>query len=438
MSTTMQTVREREIVAAVGSLRETAELWLKNLVAKATLLGEEAEAQARVAELFAELGLDVVDLAIDEAALRQHPGYSPSFISYDGRVNVIGRHRIATPAGRSLILNGHIDVVPVGNADLWTRPPFEPSVDGDRLYGRGAADMKAGIVAFMIAYKALRDLGYEPASDVYLQSVIEEECTGNGALACLVAGYTADAAIIPEPSQQCITHSQVGVMWLSIEIDGHPAHAGHASEGFSAIEMGMSFFRALQVREEHWNKAENRHHLYRTHNKPINFNLGKIEGGEWTSSVPATCRLDIRIGFYPDRSCEEVRLEIEKCIEDAFRLHPASNSARYRISYQGLQAEGYEIDINLPVLESLRSVHRDVLGREAEDRAQTSTTDTRFFNLYGGIPATCYGPVGSSYHGIDEWVSLSSLIEVGSVIAVFISRWCGLRPVDQDAAPGTH
>ncbi|WP_437880082.1 M20 family metallopeptidase [Pseudomonas sp. LRF_L74] len=419
---------ERQIVEAVETLRAETVDWLSQLIAKPSLLGQEASAQAWVAERFAQLDLEVDNLVIDEDAIREHPGYSPSLISYDGRVNVIGRHRPQQTRGRSLIFNGHIDVVPVGDAALWTRPPFEPWVDGDRLYGRGGADMKSGIIAYLIAFKALRELGYEPAAEVILQSVIEEECTGNGALACLVAGYTADAAIITEPTNNGVMACQMGVMWLTLEVEGHPAHAARASQGFSAVEMGMRLFKALQEREAHWNEPQHRHHCYTHSHKPINFNLGRIEGGEWTSSVPTRCRLDIRVGFYPGRTIEDVRGELETCIQDAFAAHPASKDAQYRIRYEGFKAEGCEVDMNTPMVTSLKDVHRDVLGTEVAEYTFEGTTDARFFNLYGGIPATCYGATGDNIHGIDEWVSIDSIMDATKVLAVFIARWCQLNP----------
>lgn len=420
---------ESDILGAVENLRATTVEWLSQLIDKPSLLGEEASAQAWVAEKFDELGLEVINQVIDEAALRQHPGYSPSLVSYDGRVNVLGRHRPASAKGRSLIFNGHIDVVPVGDASLWTRPPFEAWVDNDRLYGRGGADMKSGIIAYMIAFKALQNLGYAPAADVIMQSVIEEECTGNGALACLVAGYTADAAIITEPTNNGVMSCQMGVMWLTIEIEGHPAHAAVASQGFSAVDMGLKLFEALKKVEAHWNEPARRHHCYEHSHKPINFNLGKIEGGEWTSSVPTRCRLDIRVGFYPDRTREEVKAELEACIEAAFVAHPAHGDARYQVRYQGFQAEGCEVDMNTPMVTSLQAAHRDVIGTDPGQFVFEGTTDARFFNLYGGIPATCYGASGGNIHGIDEWVSIDSVVNATKVLAVFIARWCELEKI---------
>ena len=167
MKTTTINALEHDIIAMVEEQREHAISLLGELVSHASLLGEEHSAQALVQRVFSEeLGLDVQALTIDESLIKDHPGYSPSLVSYDGRVNIIGTHQPAVEQGKSIIFNGHIDVVPVGDERLWTRPPFEAWVEGDKLYGRGASDMKAGIVSYIMAFKALKQLGYEPAAKV--------------------------------------------------------------------------------------------------------------------------------------------------------------------------------------------------------------------------------------------------------------------------------
>ncbi|MEQ8393398.1 MAG: M20/M25/M40 family metallo-hydrolase, partial [Thalassospira sp.] len=164
---------------AVSDRRSKAVDDLCALVRHDSLLGNEASAQNWIADRFAQMGLDVERVAIDINALRDQPGFSPPVIDgYDGRENIVGLHRPKSPTGRSLILNGHMDVVPTGPADKWRHGPFTPHVDGDWLYGRGAGDMKAGIISYCHALQALHDLGLEPAAPVILQSVVEEECTG--------------------------------------------------------------------------------------------------------------------------------------------------------------------------------------------------------------------------------------------------------------------
>ena len=411
---------------AVVQLRAPAVDMLRGLVAEASLLGEEAAAQQLMAQRFRQLGLRVDEFEIDELRIRDHPGYSPSILPYAGRRNVVGVHEPKGPVrGRSLILNGHIDVVPVGAQRLWTRPPFEPWIAGDKLYGRGAGDMKAGIVAYCMAFEALRNLGLEPAAPVYLQSVIEEECTGNGALACLMQGYRADAALIPEPIPGIMT-GQMGVMWVGIEVLGTPVHAAVAQTGVAAIEFAQYLCAKLKEIEAQWNQPENRHPHYAHHDHPINFNIGKLSGGEWASSVATQCRADVRIGFYPGMKPAQVRALIEAALKAAHEAHPKKTSVRYELIYEGFQAEGMLVDMNQPMVDTLKACHHAVAGGDMPLIASTATTDARFFQLYGGIPATCYGPQSGNTHGIDEWVSVSSMMEVTQVLALFVARWCGV------------
>jgi acetylornithine deacetylase len=423
---TLCPITEAELLAAVAAQRDEAVTFLQALVREPSLLGQEQSAQDLMRARFQALGLDVRDLAIDEAALKDHPGYSPSIVPYDGRVNVIGVHEPRAVRGRSLILNGHIDVVPVGAEVLWTRPPFEPWIDGDRLHGRGANDMKAGIVAYTMALQALHRLGWQPAARLVLQSVVEEECTGNGALACLVAGYTADAAIIPEPFDEVMS-AQMGVMWMTLDVYGVPVHASVAHTGIGAIEFAQYLVDKLRELEATWNEPRHRHTMYCNHEHPINFNLGRIEGGEWSSSVSTHCRVDMRLGFYPGVKPADVRQQVEALIRDAHAAHAAQASVKVDVSYHGFQAEGLVVDLQQPALQTLMQAHHDITGQTCGTRATTATTDVRFFHLYGNIPSTCYGPRGANIHGVDEWVSLDSLQQVTAVLALTIARWCGLE-----------
>ncbi|MEK9719822.1 MAG: peptidase dimerization domain-containing protein, partial [Quisquiliibacterium sp.] len=144
---------------------------------------------------------------------------------------------------------------------------------------------------------ALAHCGVAPAGEVYLQSVIEEECTGNGALACLARGYRGDAAIIPEPMGEHLLSAQVGVIWFQVKVRGRPAHVAVAGSGANAIEACWPLVQALHQMEHQWN--ERGHPAFAGHAHPVNFVLSKIEGGDWTSSVPAWCTFDMRIGLFP-------------------------------------------------------------------------------------------------------------------------------------------
>lgn len=424
--------------AAVRARRDRAVADLGDLVGHASLLGAEQSAQNWMANKFDAMGLRVEHVTIDVEALRDQPGFSPPVIeSYDGRENIVGIHTpkpSVKPGGQSLILNGHIDVVPTGPADLWQKPPFEPHVVDDWLYGRGSGDMKAGIIAYCHALSALHDIGLEPAAPVILQSVVEEECTGNGALACLHAGYRADCAIIPEPFNQTLMTAQLGVMWFRLHVTGSPAHVLDTSAGSNAIEAAYGFFEVLKEVEDLWNHPGHRHEAYGAHSHPVNFNLGKIDGGEWASTVPPACVADIRVGFYPGMKLPDIRQTIEAVAQNAVENHPACKGATFRIEYCGFQAEGCVMDDRHPMMTKIGELHREVTGAAIANYASTATTDARFFQIYGNIPATCYGPKAERIHGIDERVSISSMMEVAEVLALFIADWCGVIERDTHTA----
>lgn len=402
---------------------------LGRLVQADTTLGRELAGQEIMAGIFSDMGLAVETFDVDLDSIRDLPGFSPPVhADYANRPNVVANYTPHMPAaGRSLIFNGHIDVVPPGDASLWTSPAFEASERDGRIYGRGAGDMKSGLVAYCLAFEALRDLGYSPAAPVMFQSVIEEECTGNGALACVARGYRADAAIIPEPFQQTIMTSQLGVMWITVRVTGKPAHVLEASVGTNAIAASYMIFQGLQELEEEWNAPDHRHPEFRSNPHPVNFNLGRIEGGDWGSTVPCSASMLVRVGFYPGTSLKSVKAAVEGNIAATKARNPALAHVGIDISYHGFQAEGCTVDTNAPFMKLLSEAHRQVIGSEPETLASTATTDVRFFQLYGNTPATCYGPIGGSYHGIDEWVSIDSILSVSEVLSLFTAEWCGLQ-----------
>ena len=169
---------------------------------------------------------------------------------------MVGIHRPRNEAGRSLILQAHVDVVPPGPAGMWTHPPFEPVIEGDWLYGRGGADMKAGHAANIFALDALRRIGLQPAATVYVQSVVEEESTGNGALMTHLRGYKADAVLIPEPEDEKLVRANVGVLWFAVEVRGVPVHVRDMGAGANAIDAAYRVVAELRRIEEEWNAGK--------------------------------------------------------------------------------------------------------------------------------------------------------------------------------------
>ncbi len=423
------------IMAAVDELFDTETEFLAELTRFPSTRGNEQAAQDFMARAMADRGLSVDRWQIDVGDIRHLPGFSPVLGPYEDAVNVVGAHHSQTRKGRSLILNGHIDVVPEGPEAAWDSPPYAPRIDGGWMYGRGAGDMKAGLAANLFALDALRACGHVPAADVFVQSVVEEECTGNGALACLQRGYRAAAALIPEPMGEALVRAQVGVIWFQVHLLGRPTHAAVADKGANAVEAAIPLIHALHALEARWNAPENRHPEFVHTHHPLAFNIGRIEGGDWTSSVPAWCTFDVRIGIYPGQPIAEAKAEVEAVLQDAAREVHFLRNHMPRIVYHGFEAEGYVLaedqsDTALAAIAALETAHAAITGAPLDRVATTGTTDSRFFGLYADTPALVYGPHAEGVHGFNERVELESLRRVTQTTALFIADWCGLEPAD--------
>ena len=421
-----------KILSAVEANFDKQTDFLSELVSHPSTRGQEQSAQAYMADALSERGYSVDRWQINVDDIRHLPGFSPVIGSYDDAVNVVGTHKSATSKGRSLILNGHIDVVPAGPLDMWETPPFSPKVEGDWLYGRGAGDMKAGLVANLFALDALRSAGFAPAADVFFQSVVEEECTGNGALACLQRGYKADAVLIPEPFDETLVKAQTGVIWFQVHLKGLPTHVAYAGDGANAIEAAVPLINALHALEKCWNAPEHRHHDFAHHDHALNLNVGKIVGGDWASSVPAWCVFDVRMGVFPGQDLEAARADIEATLLQAAEENSFLRENKPKVVYHGFMAEGYALSDDTSetasvAIKALGDAHKAVNDKVLEQMAITCTTDTRFFGLYADTPALVYGPHAEAIHGFNERVSLESIKRVTMATALFIADWCGLE-----------
>jgi acetylornithine deacetylase len=418
----------RAVLDAVADGAAASEALLARLVRHPSLLGQEASCLEDMVEVFAEQGLAPFRVPTDPDRLADHPGFSPPLIGYAGRDNVAAIHRPTQTLGQSLILQGHIDVVPVGADDLWTTPPFEPCIRDGRMYGRGAGDMKAGLVAAIMAWRAIRACGLQPAAELQFAAVIEEECTGNGALAVMQALPKPDACVIPEPGQVlCV--AEVGVVWAWVIVTGKPIHVRDTQAGVNAIAAASIIAGHFMQYEARMNSAEFRHPAYAGHNHPINVNCGTLEGGEWNSSVPTRAKLGMRVGVMPGYSCRDVARDIEKLVAAAIAEDPRLKGAKARVEFKGFMADGAIFPPEQPISRALGAAHRERTGEELGERVTTALTDARCYKLYQNTQATCYGPEAESIHGIDESVNLASMHETTGVLALLIADWCGLEKV---------
>jgi acetylornithine deacetylase len=416
---------DRDIAEAIAAQAGWITAFLERLVDQPTTLGNEAGGQAVVREALREIGLEPVDVPMDAEAIRAHPVHSPFDWDVSASTNVVATwHPRETDHGRSLILNGHVDVVSPEPVDRWDRDPFLAHVEDDWLYGRGAADMKCGIAAMVGAVKGLIDLGLAPHAPVHVQSVVEEECTGNGALQTILAGYRADAVVIGEPFGAAITTSQVGVLWFHVTIRGLPGHAAASGQAINAIEHSLHLIQALRVLEAELN--EDPPPPYDGYEHPIALNVGTIHGGDWPSTVPGECTVGFRMAAYPGMSIAELQARIEQIVADVVAADPVLLANRPEVVYRGFRASGYEIAQDHPLVTTLSRAYARHHGAPPALVATTGTTDARVFGEAGGMPAVCFGPYAEQAHGVGERVYLPSVVQTAQVMGLFIRDWCGL------------
>jgi acetylornithine deacetylase len=417
--------KEQRIIEATEKLEADIIDFAARLVAEPSTLGDEASALVVMETELKRLGFQTEKVAIDPQILGDHPGFAPVPWGYENRHNVVGYRTADREGGRSLVLNGHLDVVDPGCLDFWEKDPFDPVIEDGWLYGRGAGDMKSGIAAMIYAVQAVKLAGFGIKAPVTVQGVIEEECSGNGALACLHAGYDADAALIPEPFGPTILTHQVGVLWFKVTVRGASRHVLSASSGVNAIETCFPIIAALRSLEAELNDGP-RHEAYQHFEHPLNLNIGIFKGGSWPSSVPDEAAFHARLSYFPGVRFDDIRQKIIQAVKKASENNPWLSQNPPIIEFYGFRSEGHAGDRNLPAFETLNDCHRLLTGENAETYISTCTTDLRAFQLFGHRQATCYGPVAESIHGANERVHIPSVMQVAKTYALFLSRWCGI------------
>jgi acetylornithine deacetylase len=414
--------------AAIDALFPRAVDVLTRLVANASTIGNESGAQEVFAAELELAGFTVTRFEIPES-IADDPDAGIPRISYAGRYDIVGQ-RGAADAPRTLMLNGHMDVVPADDLSRWTTPPFEPTVTDGWLVGRGAGDMKAGFTVGLLALWALDEIspGWMTGGLSFV-AAIEEEATGNGTLASVRAGYTADAAVLLEPTDLDILLGGISLIWVSIEIDGLAGHAEHAMESVNPILGAYPVIAALQALEAEMNadhaSGVGADAAFASTAHPYNVNIGRLHAGDWASSVPAVARLDVRVGHPGTWTSDEAFARVKAAVESGlagdtwFAAHPP------RLTMTGYRAQRYLQDASAEVVARLGAAHADVHGVQPERVAIGSTTDARFYVNQAGMPALAYGPRTRNMHGTDEAVELASILACAKVVARFLAGWYG-------------
>ena len=418
-------VKEKHIIDTVDALQEDIVDFTQRLVAEPSTLGNEASVLTVMEDRLRQLGLQPNRIPIDAERLASHPGFAPVPWDYKNRYNLVATEPPAGTGGRSVLMNGHLDVVSQAPEGLWQQDPFVPGIRDGWLYGRGAGDMKSGVAAMVYALEAVKKAGFGLKAPVTIEAVIEEECSGNGALACIAAGHDADAVLIPEPFGPTILTHQVGVAWFKVAVKGVPSHVLAATAGTNAIEKIYPLIAGLRRLESELNAADIPQ-AYDRIDHPINLNIGIIKGGDWPSTVPAEAEFHGRLSYFPGVSYNDIRRQIEQAVERAAQSDSWLAENQPEIEFYGFRSDGHSLSRDLPALRTLSDSHRALTGQPAAEYIATCTTDLRAFIHFGHGQATCYGPVAENIHAANERVNLDSIMQVARTYALFLARWCGL------------
>ena len=238
----------KKILDEIDANREKAIKFLQEMVAIPSVTGDEGKIQAFLANYMKKIGLEVDMWESNWEELKKHPGYTPVDRGYEGRPNIVATWK-GTGGGRSLLFNGHTDVIPVGNGEGWSDNPWSASIKEGRIYGRGSCDMKSGVASHILAVEFLKSAGIRLKGDVLIDVVIDEEVSGHGTLDTVIRGYTADAGISGETSGLAVQPACIGRIWFEIEIQGKPAGIQRRYQGVSGVELGYKITKAVEALE---------------------------------------------------------------------------------------------------------------------------------------------------------------------------------------------
>lgn len=422
MDSDRSTLRD-DICEAVEARRSETVRLLSELVRIPSVTGDEGAVQDFIASEFERRGFAVercVASAEEIAPYRDHVGAPENL---DGRPSIVAT-RFGRGGGRSLLLNAHVDTVENGDPDTWTRHPLSGEVVGDFLYGRGSCDMKGGLATHIAALDALESLGVELGGDVTVAATVGEEDGGVGALAAILAGYRADAALITEPTRLALVPAQGGALVFRLTILGKSTHAATRDEGVSAFEKFLPIFEALKELEKERN-VELRHPLFDDLENKAPINVGVVRTGNWPVTVPESLSAEIRVGLVPGEDLESSYAMVRNLVSAVAERDPWLREHPPKLEWIGGQTMPSEVPVDAPICEALAAAHRQATGSAPEVRGVTFGADMRLFDHFGRMPCVMYGAGDVSLaHGPDECMDINELLTATKTLACLLAEWC--------------
>lgn len=412
--------RTGEIVAA-----------LEDLVGVPSVTGSDAEhdAQAQLAAALGRDGLEVDHWELPLADLVADPEFPGVEVPRREAWGVVGRLPGAGD-GPSLLLAGHVDVVPPGDRGAWeVTDPFACKVDRTVAYGRGTCDMKAGLVAARFAALALRAAGVPLRGDVLVAGVEGEEDGGLGAFGLVRRGWRADACVVPEPTSLGVVPACAGALTFRLTVHGLATHAARRADGVSAFEKFLPVWSALADLERRRNHDV--HPLFRRWAVPYALSIGKVRVGDWPSSVPDLLVAEGRIGVTIDETPADARAALEAAVATACAGDDWLRANPVEVEWWGGQYAPGRLPAGSDLVERVAAAHRVATtggdDREPDVWGAPYGSDLRLLTGLGGIPTVHYGPGDATFaHGPDEFVPLAEVTATARTLAALAVDTCGV------------
>ena len=383
----------------------------------------EHEIQARLAAELAVEGLEVDHWAMPLDELLAEPDFPGVEVDREEAWGLVGRLP-GDGTGQSLMLNAHVDVVPPGDPATWSADnPFSGRIEGDVLFGRGACDMKAGLVAALFAVRAVRRAGVPLRGDLLLAFVEAEEDGGLGSYGLLRRGWRADACVIPEPTSLDLVPANAGALTFRLRVPGRATHASRRTEGVSAIEKFLPVWQALLRLEQRRNRDVDP--LMARWPIAYPLSIGRVSAGDWPSTVPELLIAEGRLGVALDESVENARAELEEAVAQACDDDPWLREHPVEVQWWGGQFAPGRVPASSDLIERVAQAHGDVGGGRQEVWGGPYGSDLRLLNG-SGVPTVHYGPGDAKLaHAPDESVVLAEVLLAARALAVLALDVCG-------------
>jgi acetylornithine deacetylase len=420
--------KRQALLDLIDHKRDEAVTFLRDMVTIPSVTGDEGPIQEFMRAHLEKMGLDMDMWDMDAEEIQKHPAAAVVTESYEGRPNILATSK-GKGGGRSVLLNGHTDVIPAGPAESWTDDPWAANIRDNRIYGRGACDMKSGVASQVLALEYIQAAGIALKGDVLINIVVDEEVSGHGTLDTVLRGYKADAGISGETSTLAIQPACIGRIWFQIKIQGKAAGIQQRYLGVNAIDLGYKIKQAVDEHEKHRLETVS-HPLYPKIIDALPCMIGSFEAGTFPSAFPDACVLKGSIATVPGEDHNGVKQafldHIAKLVEADEWLKDHPPEITFGNKFGGLDAEAADIPPDHPIVTTMVAAYTEVTGKAPEISGRQGAADTRFLINNGDTPTVIFGPGPTSVmHANDEYVDIDDYITAIKVYALSLCDWCG-------------